>query len=457
VSSAVLIGYFIKQEEGRDALRELRRQGYGRAALVHKDLAGSIQVTDPFLRRRAFRAGVVACLSAGMAALVLLAWFRPLSLPPWSLAVSLALVFGCGAIGATAALIWLRRSRHGVETGVIDDHSRWLMPGESVLILQTPVDSLQRPMALLRESGETHPALFVIHPRHERRVRERVRAVKLSSTQIQEHARRHAGEQVVDSRPNRSIELLKRLRKSQAWIRQVCADLSAATHLEQRTTPAADWILDNEYILEGNTRDVLVNLPRSFYLRLPVLASAYYRGLPCIYGLAKDLVSHTDLRLDRENVLAFIEAYQSVRTLTIGELWAVPQMLRIALIENIQSFAVTALEDLRERQLADLWANRLTAANRHGSNQLFMILAELAKAEPQPSPYFGAQLIGLLYDEDAALAPVRSWLERTFKDPLYDISLREQNRQTREQLSCGNAFTSLRQLALSRISAGWNR
>src|SRR6185369_10980180 len=75
-------------------------------------------------------------------------------------------------------------------------------------------------------------------------------------------------------------------------------------------------------------------------------------------------------------------------------------------------------------------------------------LAELAAAEPGPSPYFGTQLVSLLYDEAAALTPVQSWLERTLKNPLHDLNLREQNRQTREQLSCGNAFTSLRQLAL---------
>ena len=448
MSSAVLIGYFNKREEGRAAFGQLMRQGYRRTALVHKTRAGDIQVTDPFPRRLAFRVGMAACLSGGMTALALLAGIGWSFLPSFSPAFLLILVLSCAALGAAAVPVWLRRSVHGVQAGVIGDHSRWLMPGESVLILQAPVDTLHRPMALLRESGETHPALFVIHPRHERRLRERDRVVKLSTGQIQEHAQRHAGEQLVDARPNRSTLLLKRLRQSQPWIRQVCADLSAATQLEQKTTPAADWILDNEYILEGNTRDVLINLPRSFYLRLPTLASAHYRGLPCIYGLAKTLVSHTDLRLDRETVLAFIEAYQSVRTLTIGELWAVPQMLRIALIENIQSFAVTALEDLRERQLADLWANRLIAANRHGSNQLFLILAELATAEPQPTAYFGAQLLSLLHDEDAALSPVRSWLERSFKDPLYDLSLREQNRQTREQLSCGNAFTSLRQLAL---------
>ncbi|MFA6135681.1 MAG: glycosyl transferase, partial [Phycisphaerae bacterium] len=155
-----------------------------------------------------------------------------------------------------------------------------------------------------------------------------------------------------------------------------------------------------------------------------------------------------DLRLDRENILAFIEAYQSVRTLKIGELWAIPQMLRIALIESIQGLAVTALADLRERQLADFWANRLVAANRRDSNQLFAILAELAASEPSPSDYFGAQLVGLLYDEAAALAPVKNWFERTLKTPLPDLNRREQNRQASEQLASGNAFTSLRQLAL---------
>ena len=51
---------------------------------------------------------------------------------------------------------------------------------------------------------------------------------------------------------------------------------------------------------------------------------------------------HTELRVDRENILTFGEAYQSVQTLTIGELWAIPQMLRIAMIEAIQELAAEA-------------------------------------------------------------------------------------------------------------------
>lgn len=387
MSLATLIAYFSNQDEARQALRRLALQGYRRTALVHKELNGAVLNRAPFLWRRALRMALVASLCGGGTAIAqrLYHWPQPLSSP--GLAASLAL----GAAGALAAQLWLRRSRYVVDPQALRDHARRLLPGETVLVLQAPVETLPLPMALLRDESDPPPALFIMHPRRERRAQSRLPGIKLSPAQIQEHAERHAREQQVDRSPGRGAELLKRLRQSRHWVRQACADLSSASCLEQKGTPAADWILDNEYLLEGNVRDVLLNLPRSFYRQLPILSSDPYQGQPCIYGLAKDLVSHSELRLNRESLLAFIEAYQSVRTLSIGELWAIPQMLRIALIESIQNLAVTALADLRERQLADFWANRLLAANRRDANQLFGILAELASAEPCPTPYFAAQ------------------------------------------------------------------
>jgi cyclic beta-1,2-glucan synthetase len=448
VGSGILIGYFAKQDEARKALRELAKHRFRRAILVHRDPDGGVHTTDPFLWRRALGVSLIVCLFGGLGGTGALFLMWPQTFPGWSLATPVLFTLVAASIGALAGLLRLRRSKYGVDHGVIRDHTRWLVSGETVLILQAPVEALQRPVALLREGSDIPPALFVMHPKRERRAEMRGPEVKLSPAQIIEHARRHAGEQQVDPKPRQTTVLLKRLKQSREWVRQVCEDLTAASRLEQKATPAADWILDNEYILEGNARDVLLNLPQRFYRQLPTLASDLYQGLPCIYGLAKDIVSHTEQRLDRENILAYIEAYQSVRTLTIGELWAIPQMLRIALIESIQNLAITALADLRERQLADFWANRLIAANRRDANQLFALLAELAATELSPSPYFGSQLVSLLYDEAAALAPVQSWLERTLKTPLHDLNQREQNRQTREQLSCGNAFTSLRQLAM---------
>ena len=448
MSLATLIAYYSEQDEARGAIRDLASHGYHRAALVHRGMNGALHRSAPFLWRNALKVTLSACLCAGGAAGALFLPYRPQSLIPPGSTAFFAVILLFAAIGALAARLTLLRSRHCVDPALLRDHARRLLSGETALVVQAEVESLALPIALLRERRDSPPAFFVMHARRERRGEARGPEVKLSPAQVREHALRHAGEQRVEHGPGRTLELLKRLRQSRRWVREVCADLQAAGSLEQKATPVADWILDNEYLLEGNLRDILLNLPRNFCRLLPTLASQPYSGLPCIYGLAKDLVSHSELHLDRENILEFIEAYQSVRTLSIGELWAVPQMLRIALIESIQSLAVTALSDLRERQLADFWANRLLAANRRDANQLFGILSELAGAEPCPTPYFAAQLVGLLYDEAAALAPVRNWLERTLKSPLQEINSREQNRQTREQMSCGNAFTSLRQLSL---------
>ena len=61
-------------------------------------------------------------------------------------------------------------------------------------------------------------------------------------------------------------------------------------------------------------------------------------------------------------------------------------------------------------------------------------MAELTENQPWPSPYFAFQLIDHLYDEEAARAPVQSWLERVLHAPLGELSSREQDRQTKDQI-----------------------
>ena len=447
MEAGILVGYFSNRKDAGRALRVLGRKRFSRAALVHKTADGDVHIRDPFLWRRGLAATLAAILFGILAgsAYLILDWSVPIlggALFPFILILASAL------IGALVGGVWTRRSKYGVERGLIENQTRWLVSEETALILQAPIETLRLPVALLRESAEIPPALFVLHPERKRLTGEvRSLGVPLTPAQLEEYAQRLATEHEVDPKPRRNTELLDHLEQARRWIHQVCSDLSEASRMEQSVTPAAEWILDNEYVIEGNARDVQLNLPRRFYRELPALANEPHREVPRVYGLARELVCHSDLRLDRENILAYIQAYQSVSTLTIGELWAVPQMLRIALIESIQGLAARALTELRERETADFWANRLITANRRDPNQLFPILAELTQNHPSPSPYFGSQLVGYLYDEATALVPVQSWLERTLRQPLSALNLREQNRQTSDQISIGNAFTSLRQLA----------
>jgi cyclic beta-1,2-glucan synthetase len=451
VRAGILIGYFAKQDAARRALKGLQRMGFRRVALMSKTADGHIQTRDPFLRLRAFgvAAGFFLCGFIAGAAAMSLQWSVPI--PFRSLSALIPGLAG-GIAGIFFSVAWIRRSRFGVERRLLKDHARWLVSEETVLILRAPIGTLRSPMAVLQESDEIPPAIFFLHPKREDFIGEAASLESpLSGIQIQEYAERLAKDHQVSPNPRWNIKLLKWLEQTRRWIHRVCLDLSEASRLGQSMPPTTEWLLDNEYIIESNVREVQLNLPRRYYQELPALASGSYRGLPRIYGLARELVSHTDLRLDRENILAFIEAYQSVGSLSIGELWAVPQMLRAALIEGLLYLAERALTELREREIADFWANRLITANRRDPNQPFSILsilAELAESQPKPSPYFSLQLIDNLYDQEAALVPVKAWLERMFRKSLSDLNLREQNRQMKDQISIGNAFTSLRQLAL---------
>jgi cyclic beta-1,2-glucan synthetase len=415
VGAGILIGYFAKRDAARRALKELQRRGFRRVALASKTADGNIQTRDPFLWRWAFgvtTAFILFGVLAGVASLSL-QWPEPILSGSLS-----ALIPGLagGFIGILFSVAWIRRSRFGVERRLLKDHARWLVSEETVLILQAPIETLRFPVMVLRESDEIPPAIFVLHPKREDLIGE-VESLEspLSAAQIQEYAERLAKDHQVGPNLRRNIKLLKRLEQTRRWIHQVCLDLSEASRLGQSTPPTAEWLLDNEYIIESNVREVQLNLPRRYYQELSALANGPNRGLPRIYGLARELVCHAALRLDRENILAFIEAYQSVGSLSIGELWAVPQMLRAALIEGILNLAQKALTELREREIADFWANRLIATYRRDPNQLFSVLAELAETQPSPSPYFSSQLIDNLYDQEAALVPVKGWLERTFR------------------------------------------
>ncbi len=448
MDTGVLIGFYAKQDEARAALRELYRRGYRRVALVSKSADGMLHMYDPFLWRRALGIIIAALVVGGLVGVAYHILQMPESFPRASV-TGVILVFISGMIGAFIAGVCIRRSKYGVERKFIADHSRTLVSEETVLILQTPIARLRFPVKILREGGEISPAIFLLHPKRDISTNGLRKAVALLSlAQIQEHAQHLATEHQIEQKPQRNTDLLKRLENARVWVHQACADLSETSRLEKSTPPIAEWILDNEYIIESNVRDVQLNLPLRFYRELPVLANEPCKGLPRVFGIAQELVSHIDLRLDQENILAFLEAYQSKSKLSIGELWAIPQMLRIALIESVQGLATRALTEMRDRELADLWANRLITVNRQDPPQLFAIMAELTKTQPRPSPYFASQLIDHLYDEEAALVPVQSWLERTYSRLLTDLNLREQNRQARDQITIGNAFTSLRYLDL---------
>jgi cyclic beta-1,2-glucan synthetase len=63
-------------------------------------------------------------------------------------------------------------------------------------------------------------------------------------------------------------------------------------------TPAGEWLLDNFYLIEEQIRTGKKHLPKGYSRELPRLMN----GLPRVYDIAQEIISHGDGRVDPENL-----------------------------------------------------------------------------------------------------------------------------------------------------------
>ncbi|MDD5541559.1 MAG: glucoamylase family protein [Acidobacteriia bacterium] len=96
---------------------------------------------------------------------------------------------------------------------------------------------------------------------------------------------------------------------------------------------AAEWMLDNFYLVQQSFRQVRNDMPPDFYGQLPLLRSSSLKGHPRIRAVAQELVVMDGARLDMDRVKHLIDLYQDITPLTMGELWALPAMLRLSTLE----------------------------------------------------------------------------------------------------------------------------
>jgi cyclic beta-1,2-glucan synthetase len=186
-----------------------------------------------------------------------------------------------------------------------------------------------------------------------------IRAELFSVERLEQHAESLAAAQSVASNPKRGFPLAKRLHDNAKVLTECHRAVVQASLARQPITPAAEWLRDNFHVVEEQIREIKDDLPPGFYRRLPKLADGPLRGHPRVFGIAWALVAHTDSAFDIQKLTRFVEAYQRVQPLTIGELWALAITLRITLVENLRRLAEAIVAQLTASQLADLLADQI--------------------------------------------------------------------------------------------------
>ncbi|HEY5761915.1 MAG TPA: glucoamylase family protein, partial [Rhodocyclaceae bacterium] len=273
-----------------------------------------------------------------------------------------------------------------------------------------------------------------------------LRAELFSTEQMAQHGVRLAAEHVLA--PGRIADrLLARLAANEALLIESCRQLQAAIAANHRITPAGEWLLDNFHLIEEQIRTARRHLPKGYSRELPGLASGPSAGLPRVYDIALKTIAHGDGRVDPENLGRFVSAYQSVTPLRLGELWAIPIMLRLALIENLRRVATQISAGRTDRNLAVAWADKLTDIAHRDPKNLILVIADMARSSPPMSSPFVSELARRLQGQGPALALPLTWIEQRLTESGLDIErlVRAGNQsQAADQVSVSNSIGSLR-------------
>jgi cyclic beta-1,2-glucan synthetase len=247
-----------------------------------------------------------------------------------------------------------------------------------------------------------------------------------------------------------SDKLIARLNENEGTLVQTYELVTEAAKRKRRNSPAAEWLLDNFYLIEEQIRMARRHLPPSYSRELPRLANGPAATYPRVYGMILDLITHVDGHVDPTSLNSFLSAYQAVTPLKLGELWAVPIMLRLALIENLRRVAARMASNRQDRDMAADWAERMVLVVEQNPTDLILVMADMARANPPLSGAFLAEMTLRLQGQSPHFAFANSWLAQRLAEQGLTIEQLVQadgQAQAADQISMGNSIISLRFLS----------
>ncbi|MEP7164737.1 MAG: glucoamylase family protein [Ferruginibacter sp.] len=283
--------------------------------------------------------------------------------------------------------------------------------------------------------------------RNARYINERppLRAELFTEEQLKQHARalskKHS---LIAGHP--SEQLLKRLAENENILLEVHAILTDVVQTE-RVVLAAEWLLDNFYLIEEQIYLGKKHFPKGYSKGLPKLGKGESAGLPRVYDMAVEIISHSDGHIDINSLAGFICSYQSNTFLKIGELWAFPIMLRLALIENLRRLSIQIYIDITNKAIADEWADKLISTAENDSKNLVLVIADMARSEPPMASSFVAEFARRLQEKGSNLSLPINWMEQQLSEhglSIDELIQQENQKQAADQVSISNSINSLR-------------
>jgi len=263
--------------------------------------------------------------------------------------------------------------------------------------------------------------------------------------QLGEYAKLLAGrQQAGPGTPN--TYLRERLNENEEELQQYNTEV-----LSEKTpyyiTPATEWLVDNFYLIEEHIQLARTHFPKSYSKEIPCLTEGPYKNLPRIYAIAVEYISHVDAQVDEESLRTFFQSYQQVTPLKLGELWAIPTMLRLILIENLRRITVQLRQDKKDRDLANYQMDRAEEVNTRKPSEQVKVISEMSAKELPLSSAYVSEFSKRLAAHRSSLKIVKNWFEQRLQEEGLigeELIHIENQHQAADQVSVSHTIKSLR-------------
>lgn len=238
------------------------------------------------------------------------------------------------------------------------------------------------------------------------------------------------------------FEFFKRHEENEKEILRVYRQASVDNDAGATITPAAEWLLDNYYIVEEAIQEVRRDFPKKFFKQLKTMKVGGVE-MPRVLTLAWLYVAHTQSNVNRETLASIVEGFQSREPLEIGELWALPSFIRFVLIENLRRIASRVDRTRNMRQRANEVADEIIRLNDETASA--NVLKGVEGLERDDA--FATQFIYRLRNASQTSGFAIAWIEKRLEAAGTDVNAvmqAEQGRLSSGNVMMGNIIKSLR-------------
>ncbi|WP_160007599.1 glucoamylase family protein [Rhizobium sp. 18055] len=240
------------------------------------------------------------------------------------------------------------------------------------------------------------------------------------------------------------FDFFARHKENEKEILRVYRTTAADVEAGETITPAAEWLLDNHYIVEEAIQEVRRDFPKRFYRELPTI-DVNGTQIPRTLALAWLYVAHTHSTISQESLTALVDGFQEHETLRIGELWALPSLVRYVLVENLRRISIRVERSRRMRRRANEAADELVRLTDPAKAAEYLrTLEPLAEDNT-----FSTQFLYRMRDGSQTSSVAISWLDERLEALGRDTeatTMAEHSRLSSGNVTMGNIIRSLREI-----------